>query len=694
MQDAACRIRRLLRHGLPWATFILGFALLVPCATAADNPPDDVSRLISLAGNAGDDPACRDYLKQLRDLPGLDPKLQAEADRLISEIGRWMTSPYLPYFGNEVLKKEDFDFGVPKDSPLYPITDIYRGRMLCWVMLGVGGIIDDRRGWFDNAREAFERARAAFPENPTVRMYLGEPVPPAKRFPEIPGAPGWAVYQREGLERLADIITWWIDHRMQENNEYGGGWGDDCEMWRFWVPVLIGFDDPKITAAQARFSNALMSQDHMQGGYTAHIYDVEHTAEDSADVITPMMHLEPGNPEWARRALRLADLMETLWTGQNERGFLQFKSTYFSVDRVSADPRQACDTVYHLRAVQPTLLYWQRTNDERLGRLFTAWMDTWVDAAARNERGKAAGIIPSAIHWPDGAIGGLGENWWKPENHEESGLYTWPSAMDQMLQTLLLTYHMTQNPKYLDPIKSMARIRLEYLKHPPETSPAPGTEAWCAARMEYLESVVAKYRLLTGQTDLDQLLARDASPYTAFRITGERGPLDAALKANSEALRINFEGYTSEVRYTDRVLRFPSLLGENSMYPDAVPGIALPDTNLLYSTATGDPGSAGYFPLNAVRWLTPPRGLAVVVTDSGTAGFEAELFHFGQESRPMAAELYLLAPGAYAFSVEPGNVSQPFTVSGSRTRLAFELPPRQLCILRVARMGGLFPGSP
>ena len=33
-------------------------------------------------------------------------------------------------------------------------------------------------------------------------------------------------------------------------------------------------------------------------------------------------------------------------------------------------------------------------------------MDTWVDAAERAERGKPAGIIPSAIHWPDGQAGG------------------------------------------------------------------------------------------------------------------------------------------------------------------------------------------------------------------------------------------------------------------------------------------------
>ena len=31
---------------------------------------------------------------------------------------------------------------------------------------------------------------------------------------------------------------------MREDGQYGGGWGDDCEMWRWWAPVLLGFDDP------------------------------------------------------------------------------------------------------------------------------------------------------------------------------------------------------------------------------------------------------------------------------------------------------------------------------------------------------------------------------------------------------------------------------------------------------------------
>ena len=98
-------------------------------------------------------------------------------------------------------------------------------------------------------------------------------------------------------------------------------------------------------------SKALLNQPHMRLGYTTRMSDVEHTAEDSADVITPMMHLDPNNDLWRKRALRLAELMEVLWTSRNERGFLQFQSTYFTANKVDTNPMRACDTVYHPRAV-------------------------------------------------------------------------------------------------------------------------------------------------------------------------------------------------------------------------------------------------------------------------------------------------------------------------------------------------------
>ena len=265
--------------------------------------------------------------------------------------------------------------------------------------------------------------------------------------------------------------------------------------------------------------------------------------------------------------------------------------------------------------------------------------------------------------------------------------------MSLMTHTLLLTHYMTGQAKYTEPIRSMANIRLKYLSAPSKKQPPSGTEAWCASKLN-LSSVIAKYRFLTGNSEFDRLIAKETSPYMRFRLHGDLGSLVLALRHNAEALRINFPGYTSEVRYTDRVLRFPSLFGENGILPKPVATIQAPDTSLLYSTVTGDPGGAGYFPLNAVRWLTPPRDIAALVTESGTEKFCAELLHFGKKKRHMSAEFYLLKPGDYVLTIRlkdaQGQVplqTYEFVVRGLGTRVSFQLPPRELCVLEIQPVG-------
>lgn len=641
--------------------------------------------LIARAGNAPSDAARLLALEALAAHPELPEAYRMDANRLVAEVSRYINDPKLDYFGRAVLKAEDYDFGIAPDSPLYPLTHLYRARMLVWVTMEYGGLWKDpevRRSRLDQVRGHFEQARAAFPEEPLARMYLGEAVPPTFTYPAPPDAPAWAVAQREGLERLTDIIHWWIEHRQQPDGQYGGGWGDDCEMWRFWPAILMGFEDPVIRAAQEKLSTALLSQEHMQGGYTKHVYDVEHTSEDTSDVLTPMLHLAPDDTNWQRRSMRLVELAESLWMGRNARGELQFKSTYFSADTVDESPKRACDTVYHPRALQPVSLLWQRSQDPALTGLFSDWMDTWVDAAAREERGKPAGVIPSAIHWPDGAVGGVGEHWWDPENHDNDPLYVFPSAMAQMTHLLLLTWHITGDERYLAPIRSMAALRMMYAQHPPESDPEPGSAVWCAMKMGDQSSVLAKYRLLSGDTEFDALLANNA-PYAQLRFQGKEEPLLAALQRNAVALGTNFAGYTSEVRYTDRVLRLSSIFGENGMYPEAVAGIEAPDPLLLYATVTGDPGTPGYFPLNAVRWRTPARNIAALVTESGTDRLVARLYHFGRQPRAMGAEFYLLKPGTYR--VQIGETEQSLTVTGPRAEIPFILPPRQEVLLEITR---------
>jgi len=662
-------------------------------AGQAEAGRDPIRAAIQRAGNADNDEQRLGYLKELRNRPGLDASLKDDLAKLITQIERWLGDKRLDYFGREAGRNLDFDFKIAGDSPVYPLTWLYRARMVIWYALESGGVWNNqqrKKEYFAAARGFFEKYAEAFPENRIVRMYLGHPTPSRKHYKPVPGAPEWALYQREGLERLTDIIEWWIDNRMQADGQYGGGWGDDCEMWRWWVPVLIGFDSPKISGAQAHFSKALMSQEHMKRGYTTRMSDVEHTAEDSADAITPMMHIDPESDLWREHALKMAEFMEKSWTGRNKRGFLQFKSTYFTSEKIDTNPQRACDTVYHPRVLQPTLLYWQRTGDKRLTKLFAAWMDTWVDAAARVERGKPAGIIPTAIHWPEGTAGGLGQNWWDPRNHGEYTLYLYPSAMGLMTHTLLLTHHMTGDPKYLEPIRSMASIRLRYLNEPPTSQPAPGSEAWCASKLGSLSSVITKYKFLNGSTEFDELLAKEMSPYMRFRLRGDSETLIFALRQNAGALRVNFEGYTSEVRYTDRVLRFPGLFTGSEVLAKPAKTIYTPNPSLLYSMATGDPGSAGYFPLNAVRWLTPPRNIAALVTEAKSTEFDAELFCFDTEPRSMSAEFYMLDPGKYKLTVtskdDEARMSarnNNFAVKSRKSRVSFTLPARRLCTLRI-----------
>lgn len=685
---------------------------LMPGATVwaglpAAGPAERYREFIQAAGNAEADAVRLAHLKKLAHQCSADGVTLTGLDKLIAFVERWdAPEARLDFFDREIRKTLTYDFGLGDDSPLEPIAAFYRGRMLVWACLEYSDIYpfpDKRASFLGKARTQFEMAARAFPENRVARMYLGQPIAPAKTLEVPAGAPAWAVMQREGLERLTDIIEWWIDHRMRPNAEYGGGWGDDCEMWRHWVPVLFGFEHPRANWAQGYLSSRLLAQPHLAGGYHNRMMDVEHTAEDVSDALTPMMFLAPDEPAWAQRVARLADLMEHLWTGRNERGQLQFKSTYFTSENVDLTPARACDTVYHPRALQPLLLYWQRTGDPRIGKLITEWMRTWVDAAAREERGKPAGILPTALHWPDGRVGGVGARWWRPENYS-TPLYDFPSAMSLLLNTLVLTYHMTGDAAFVTPLRTMAAARLDWLRAGRPEAPE-GSRRWCAARLDSLGGVVAKYRFVTGDPGFDELLREERDvPYVQYRLATGRGAdsasaLERALGDLAGVVRINFPAYTQEVRYTDRVMRFPVLYQPGWILERGVPttiveagvmAMGLNRLSLLYNTATGDPGDPLYFPLNGVRWRTPPRDIAALVTDSKSDAFSARLYHFGVGDRVVRAELLLLRPGNYRFKLMRANSARPaqdgsFPVSPRDRTLELRLPGRAECRLEITR---------
>lgn len=658
-----------------------------------------INQILLAAGNAEDELVRYRHLQSLLKHPKASTALVADLQKILPVAASWAEGrkqamqsdaeekTYLSDFFNRPIRKGMFPEKISDEAPLYPLWCLYRGRLLVWITIQHGSLLhveERREANYGEARKLLQVAQQAFPENSVIGMYLDQPIPWKASFSTDLQAPEWARLQRECLEKLTDIVEWWIDERQLPDGQYGGGWGDDVEMWRWWTPLLVGFEDTKLITAQSRLSNGLFGLARMQHGYTSRVDDVEHTAEDSGDTITAMMHIDPDDTIWKERALQLARLMRDRWSGINERGQLQFKSTYFSATEVDSTARRACDTVYHPRAVQPALLYWQRSGDAELTQLFSSWMDTWVDASMRAERGKPAGVIPSAIHWPDGSVGGTGKNWWNPENYTDNPLYVWPSSMSMMCNTMLLTYYMTADEKYLSPLLAMADMYMARKDHL-SSNPSAGSVDWCVQQMDkFLPEVMAKLVQFRKEAQYQQLLLESGNGYVKYRLQKNEAFLNRELRKNAEAFRWNWPAFTSEVRWTDRILNFSN----NYLKYTAKKNIPRFDADELYSMLSGDMGGALYFPMNVVRWLTSPRQFAALVEDWDTRSLAASIYHFGSEPRAMGIKLFLLEPGQYLFrlsSDEKMLEEKTFSRVDAATDMFFEVPIRQLCRLSIVK---------
>jgi hypothetical protein len=653
---------------------------------------------LTAAGNAADAQRL-ELLRQLRQQRDLPPALIPDVDKAILLVDRWVNgAEVIPYSETRpgqkayllfFLRNEEEYAPLVDGSPLRPLFAYYRARMLLALKM--------ENGWGNRPR-AEERAKlilgwlreaeAAYPKNQNVKMLLGHRQPWPMHLAGTGGAPEWAVLQRELIERLTAVIHWWIDHRQLDDGQFGGMWGDDCEMWRWWTPVLIGFADPKVNEGQAKFSRGLLNAPHMRGGYLDRVRDVQHSAEDTADTITPMMHLEPANPEWAARSLRLLELMRTVWAGPNQAGGFQFMSTHLGSAKILEGPAYGFDTGLHGRVVQPALLLWQRTGHAPRMETLAEWVRMWVDVSVGTGRGKPAGVVPSVVQWPQG-LPGIDGKWWDiDQRNPEKSSFPWPAHTRLMFNVLLTAWYATGDTAYLRPMEMSAELRLRHLDGKLASGPE-GSEGWAAASDRYAEGLlgaIRKYRLLTGDTRYDRLLQRDKSGSAdADGEFDERRTLEH-LRAQADTWRSDFDALTSEVRFTDRVLEMPRRW---FLAAGLDPNRAAANTGLLYRMISGDSGPAGYFPLNAVRWLTPARDMAAWVRQADLRSFRASLHHFAPGPREFEAELYLLEPGNYRVRLEGrnGRVIQtlPLKVEGRGARVRLQLPPRETCELRIER---------
>jgi hypothetical protein len=518
-------------------------------------------------------------------------------------------------------------------------------------------------------------ASNAYPENKLIKAYLGDYEPWKELVSVHPEAPEWANNQRMTLEKLTYLIHWWVDNRQISDGQFGGGWGDDVEMWRNWVPVLFAFDDDKAVKSQEKLFEGLYGLSRMQKGYTTYLNDVEHTSEEYSDPLTCMLNMQPENPVWEQRTLKVLDYIENIWSGINERGQLQFKSTWFNVDKIDPDEKRACDSPYHTRLVQPLMLIWLRTGNERVGRFMKSWLKTWVDATFAEESGKPRGIVPAAIHWPDGKPTG-GKNWWQPENYH-TPLYHYPSQQENMYTCFLQAYFLTKDDFYLQPIRYVAEKRLQGIGDDNPVSYAEGSLDWAISELKgIIPEILIKYRLITGDKSYDSILENDARGYEKYIFDKDENSLTESLKNLLKSLSLPETFFTTEVRWTDRLFAatkhyFRHTLDEN--FPSFNAGF-------LFSSLTGNIGNFKILPVFGVKWITNPNEIAILTETNSTQKFEAQLFHFGEYPRKMGARFYNLEEGNYRLKFT-GSKNQEVAISEKNRNIKLIVPKQKLVSL-------------
>ena len=572
---------------------------------------------------------------------------------------------------------------IPEEHKLFPLIAFYRSRMLVAQLIQSGNIInvpDVRDRYLKESRRLMEIVSGAYPANVLAKNYLGTYKPWEEIVPFNSDAPDWANYQRMVLEKLTWMIHWWVDNRQISDGQFGGGWGDDVEMWRSWIPVLFAFEDEKAKTSQEKLFNGLYGLSRMQKGYTTIMTDVEHTSEEYSDPLTCMLNMQPENPVWEQRALKVLDYIENLWTGTNERGQLQFKSTWFNVEKVHPDENRACDTPYHTRLVQPLMLIWLRTGNKRVERFMTRWLKTWVEATFTAEYGKPEGIVPAAIHWPDGKPAGNGKNWWEPENHTEPTLYYFPTQQPMMYECFLQAYHITKDEYFLKPIRFISEKRIKGVGDGNQGDYQPGSLDWSISVLKNsIPTILIKYRLITGDNSFDTIIQKDARGYERFIFNRDMQQLTTEMEEQRKAFSLPQEFYTTEIRWTDRLfasVRYFNLISEKS-----IPGF---NSGFLFSCLTGSVGNHQILPVFGVKWITSPADIAILTQVNSTEKFQAQLFHFGNKPRSMKVRFLNLQNGNYLWKLT-GSKKRIFEIKKENREIEVSIPSQKLCTLIVEK---------
>jgi hypothetical protein len=154
------------------------------------------------------------------------------------------------------------------------------------------------------------------------------------------GAPEWAVWGRELLERYRRMAHHWADWQGPDG-QVGGGWNDDTDFPGVFICLpLLG--DFKTKEMFIRIFDGLERTGYLQSGVSRSPIDALH-ATDFVSWRAHQMLFDYGQPRHVERALALTRALER-WTKRDGDGRRQFLTGYYSEAGPGPQPHTEIDS--------------------------------------------------------------------------------------------------------------------------------------------------------------------------------------------------------------------------------------------------------------------------------------------------------------------------------------------------------------
>ncbi len=158
--------------------------------------------------------------------------------------------------------------------------------------------------------------RLLLPEDDETRQYhqwlyqnmdRRKPQPPAV-VPDVPGAPRWAVLQRENFLLLRDIAQWWLDHRQTSDGQLGGGVNDDTDLYQTWqcFPMIESAPLGERLRAGSEKLGDLAWEHHLEEGLNRRSMDPLHAYEEGVNQLALNAWWFHGDPVHLERVMASA----------------------------------------------------------------------------------------------------------------------------------------------------------------------------------------------------------------------------------------------------------------------------------------------------------------------------------------------------------------------------------------------------